>query len=138
MPVTRLNPSTLPSPILDLYSQVAIGSGRIVAIAGQVAFGPDGDLVGVGDLAVQAEQAFRNLKLALEAAGGTPADLLKYTIHVVDHRPEKIEPIFTAGRRVFGDEWPLSASTLIGVAALGLPDWLIEIDALAVVDTHVT
>jgi enamine deaminase RidA (YjgF/YER057c/UK114 family) len=131
--VTRLNPPTLAAPVLDLYSQVAVGTGRIVAVAGQVALDPEGNLVGSGDLAAQAEQSFRNVKLALEAVGATPADLLKYTIHVVDHRPEKIEPIFAAGRRVFGDEWPLTASTLIGVAALGLPEWLIEIDALAAV-----
>jgi len=52
---------------------------------------------------------------------------------VVGHRLELVDPIFAAGRRVFGDGWPRTASTLLGVEALGNPDWLIEIDGLAVV-----
>ncbi len=133
MTIERVNPPTLAPPVMDLYSQIAVApAGRVVAIAGQVAIDADGALVGPGDHAAQAEQTFRNLNLALAAVGCGPADLLKYTIHVVDHSPELIEPIFTAGRKVFGDDWPLTASTFLGVQALGLPDWLIEIDALAV------
>jgi hypothetical protein len=44
-----------------------------------------------------------------------------------------VEPIVAAGRRVFGADWPRTASTLLGVEALGNPDWLIEIDGLAIV-----
>lgn len=135
MSVERLNPASLARPVLDLYSHVAVAppGGRLVAIAGQVALDAAGDLVGKGDHGLQAEQAFRNLALALEAVGATPADLVKYTIHVVDTSPALIEPVFAAGKRVFGAQWPLVPSTWLGVAALGLPDWLIEIDALAVV-----
>lgn len=135
MSVERINPSTLARPVMDLYSQVAIGpsGGRVVAIAGQVALDVAGGLVGRGDHGVQAEQAFRNLALALDAAGATPADLVKYTIHVVDSSPALVEPVFAAGKRVFGAQWPLVPSTWLGVASLGLPEWLIEIDGLAVV-----
>ncbi|MCO1660599.1 RidA family protein [Pseudonocardia sp. S2-4] len=130
----RLNPPTLAPPVQDLYAHLAIGppGGRVVAVAGQVALDRDGVLVGPGDHAAQAEQAFANLRRALEGAGCRPADLLKYTIHVVDSSPALIEPVFAAARRVFGEEFPLVPSTWLGVAALGLPEWLIEIDALAV------
>lgn len=112
--VERINPPELASPVRDVYSQIAVGRGSaVVAIAGQVALDPDGHLVGPGDHGAQAEQAFRNLRLALEAIGWGPADLLKNTIHVVGHRPELVEPIFAAGRRVFGGDWPRSASTLL-------------------------
>lgn len=136
MPVQHLNPATLPAPVLDLYSQVAVtGPGaRLVAIAGQVGVDTRGELVGAGDLRVQAEQAFRNLRFALEAAGGRPADLIKYTIHVVNSDPASIEPVFDAARTAFDGELPPVPSTWLGVAALGLPEWLIEVDGLAAID----
>lgn len=134
MSVERLNPGTLAAPVMNLYSQVAVGSpgARLVAIAGQVALDSDGELVGAGDHGAQAEQVFRNLRDALTAAGCTPADLIKYTIHVVGSSPALIDPVFAAAKRVFGDEYPLVPSTWLGVATLGLPEWLIEVDALAV------
>ncbi|MDX3851760.1 RidA family protein [Streptomyces sp. AK02-01A] len=133
MPVQRVNPPTLAPPIQDLYAHVAIGTGtRFVAIAGQVATAADGTLVGPGDHALQAEQAFRNLALALEAAGAGPDDLIKNTIYVVRHRPELVGPVFAAAQRVFEGRWPRSASTFIGVQSLGSADWLIEVDGYAV------
>lgn len=135
MTVERLNPPTMPPPVDDTkYSHIAIGRGSaIVAIAGQIANDANGNIVGIGDYEAQAEQVFRNVAAALAAAGGGPDDLIKNTIHVVGHRPELIEPIFAAGRRVFGDDWPRCASTYLGVEALGHPDWLIEIDGIAVI-----
>ncbi|MEV6902177.1 RidA family protein [Amycolatopsis sp. NPDC051372] len=134
MTVDHLNPETLSPPVMDLYSQVTVGppGARLVAIAGQVALDRDEVLVGPGDHSAQAEQVFLNLRAALAAAGCTPADLVKYTIHVVDSSPALIEPIFAAAQRVFGDEFPKVASTWLGVSSLGLPEWLIEVDALAV------
>nr|WP_202488548.1 RidA family protein [Streptomyces sp. SID5473] len=121
-------------PIGGLYHHLAIvRSGSVVAIAGQIALDSEGRLVGEGDHAAQAEQAFRNVAAALAAVGCGPRDLLQHTIHVVGHRPELVEPIFAAGRRAFGGHWPRTASTFIGVQALGHPAWLIEVDGLAVV-----
>ncbi|MFJ6572456.1 RidA family protein [Streptomyces sp. NPDC091292] len=129
----RIDPPTLASPVMGLYSHVVVAPGtRFVAIAGQVALDRDGTLVGPGDHVRQAEQAFRNFRHAIEAAGATPDQLVKNTIHVVGHRPELIEPIFAAGRRAFDGHWPLSASTYLGVQSLGLPEWLIEVDGFAV------
>ncbi|MFJ4828874.1 RidA family protein [Streptomyces sp. NPDC088747] len=128
-----MNPVTLAAPIQGLYTHAAIGTGsRFIAIAGQIALDKDGNLIGVGDHEAQAEQAFRNFRAALEAAGATPDDLIKNTIHVVGHRPELIGPIFAAGQRAFDGTWPVSASTFLGVQTLGLPDWLIEVDGFAV------
>ncbi|HEX3779589.1 MAG TPA: RidA family protein [Pseudonocardiaceae bacterium] len=134
MTVEHTDPPELATPVLGIYSHIAVGRGSaVVAIAGQIALDVDGNLVGPGDHGAQAEQAFRNLSLALASAGCGPADLLKYTVHVVGHQPELVDPIFAAGRRVFGADWPRTASTLLGVQALGAPEWLIEIDALAVI-----
>lgn len=133
MSVDRVNPADLAPPIMDLYSHVAIGTGsRIIAIAGQVAIDANGELVGGQDHARQAEQAFLNLRTALAAVGADPADLLTYTVHVVDHRLDLVDPIYSAARRAFGGELPRTASTYLGVARLGLPEWLIEISGIAI------
>ncbi|MFD0903183.1 RidA family protein [Actinomadura sediminis] len=81
--------------------------------------------------AAQARQAFRNVKLALEGVGAAPVDMVRHNIYVVDHRPELVPIIFGAAQEVYGDPWPLAASTLLGVQTLGLPGWLIEVEATA-------
>ncbi|MFJ9210262.1 RidA family protein [Streptomyces sp. NPDC102264] len=135
--IEHLDPPELAPPVGGLYHHLSIvRSGSVVAIAGQIALDAEGRLVGEGDHAAQAEQAFRNVAAALAAVGCGPRDLLKNTIHVVGHRPELVEPIFAAGRRAFGGDWPRTASTLIGVQALGRPVWLIEVDGLAVIPAH--
>jgi len=134
MPLERVNPDTLCPPVLNLYSQVVVSSAaRWAFISGQVALDAQGHLIGA-DHASQALQAFRNLRLALRAVGADPQNITKMTLYVVDHRPELIEPIFAAGRVAFDGEWPLTASVFIGVHRLGLPEWLIEIDAVAALD----
>ena len=134
MPVEVLNPEGLPKP--DMYRQVAIATGtKLVFIAGQVARDVNGDPVGIGDLAAQTEQAFRNVATAVEAAGGSFADIAQLTVYVADWSPEKMAALGEgAGRAAaVADVDPLKPITLIGVAALGEPDLLIEIEAIAVV-----
>lgn len=128
----KLNPPALPAPPMNLIAQVVIApAGRLAFLSGQVALDAEGRLVGAGDHAAQARQCFANLKLALEALGAGPGDIAQMKIHVVDHRPERIPQVFIeGGQAVFGADWPLCASTYIGVAALGLPEWLVEIDAI--------
>jgi enamine deaminase RidA (YjgF/YER057c/UK114 family) len=89
-----------------------------------------GALVGPGDLAAQTMQAMRNVGLALAAAGASYADIV--TTYVVDYKPEYRAIINNARASFFGDG-PRPASTLVGVAALALPEWLVEIEAVAVV-----
>jgi enamine deaminase RidA (YjgF/YER057c/UK114 family) len=130
MPLDMINPGGLVTPAV--YSQVVVATGgRIVFVAGQVAWDAQGNVVGTGDMAAQARQAYRNVRIAVLAAGGTVADVAKLTTFVVGYRPELRGVIAEARAEVFGDHRP--ASTLVGVLALALPELLIEVEALAVV-----
>ena len=135
MPVELLNPATLPQP--EFYRQVAVATGtRTVYLSGQVARDGEGNPVGPGDLAAQVEQAYSNVATALAAVGGSFADIAKLTVYVVDWAPAKMAELFTGATRVaerLGID-PVRPTTLIGVAALGEPDMLVEVEAVAVLD----
>ena len=92
-----------------------------------------GALVGPGDLAAQTAQVMRNVGLALAAAGAGYADIVKITTYVVNYKPEDRTVVGKARAPFFAGGTP-PASTLVGVAALALPEWLVEIEAVAVVD----
>ncbi len=133
MTVELINPDGLPKP--EMYAQVGIATGtRTVYLAGQVARDADGKPVGTGDLAAQVEQAFVNVNTALTAVGGTFDDVAKLTIYIVDYSPEKMAAFGEGAMRAAGRLGvnPIKPVTLIGVAALGEPDLLVEIDATAV------
>ena len=116
------------------FSQVVVATGkRTIYTAGQVSIDERGELVGGDDLAAQTAQAMRNLGLALAAAGAGYADIVKITTYVVKYRPEQRAVIGKARAPFFASGEP-PASTLVGVAALALPDWLVEIEAVAIVD----
>lgn len=133
MTVEVLNPAGLPQP--DAYRQVAVATGtRLVFVAGQVAREADGSPVGAGDLAAQVAQALKNVATALDAVGGTFADVARLTIYVVDWTPDKMGALGEgAGRAAvaLGID-PVRPVTLIGVAALAEPDLLVEVEATAV------
>jgi enamine deaminase RidA (YjgF/YER057c/UK114 family) len=131
MPLEFINPDDLPTP--ESYTQVVAATGRrLVFVAGQVAEDTRGELVARGDLAGQARQAFANLGRALRAAGAEPRQVARITIYVVGHRPEYLPLISAARIAVFGDHKP--ADTLLGVETLAESGYLIEVDAIAVVD----
>ncbi|HEU4328733.1 MAG TPA: RidA family protein [Roseiflexaceae bacterium] len=135
MAISLINPDGLFAP--DTYSQVAVATGtKIVYLAGQVALDEQGNIVGPGDLAAQAEQAYRNVAIALRGSGATFADVAKLTVYVVDWRPDKMEQLVAGAMRVAADFGfdPRRPITLIGVAALGEPEFLIEVEAVAVVE----
>jgi enamine deaminase RidA (YjgF/YER057c/UK114 family) len=125
------NPSNMHRPRGYTHA-VAVDGGRLVFVAGQVAFDKDGNLVGKGDLRAQTDKALDNLVAALTAAGATPADVVKLNTYVVDYKPADYPIIREARARTFTGPNP-PASTLIGVQALALEDLLIEIEAIAVV-----
>ena len=115
------------------FSQVVVASGtRTIYTAGQVSIDEHGALVGAGDLAAQTEQAMRNVGLAL-AANASFADIVKLTTYVVDYKPEHRAVIGKARAPFFG-AGARPASTLVGVSALALPEWRVEIEAVAIVD----
>jgi len=127
----RINPDDLSRP--QTYTQVVVASGsRLVFVAGQVAEDELGNLVGAGDLAVQARRAFANVGRALAAGGARPDQVTKLTIFVVDFQADCLPAIEEGRAAVFGDHKP--ADTLVGVAALAHPGCLIEVEAIAVTD----
>jgi len=129
MTITYLNPEGLAEP--QGYQQVAIATGsRMVFLSGQVSDDATGAVVGEGDLAAQAEQALRNVGVALAAAGATWDDVVKTTIYVVDWSPEKIGALFEGLQRS-GAGAP-GPSTMIGVVTLADPRLLVEFDVTAV------
>jgi len=131
--IELLNPDGLPKP--DVYRQIAVASGsRMVFLAGQVARTAEGEPVGAGDLAAQVEQAYLNVATAMAAVGGSFNDVAKLTLYVVDWSPEKFPElgagVARAAARLGVD--PVKPITLLPVAALGEPDLLVEVDAVAV------
>ncbi|HET7176618.1 MAG TPA: RidA family protein [Gammaproteobacteria bacterium] len=131
MTLECINPKDLPVP--ETYSQVVVATGsRLVFVSGQEPEDVHGQLVGRGDLAVQARQVFANLGRALAAAGARPEQVAKITIYVVDHKREYLAIIEAARVALFGEHKP--ADVLVGIATLSNPDYLIEVDAIAVID----
>lgn len=130
MTLECINPKDLPVP--ETYTQVVVATGtKLVFISGQEPEDVHGKLVGRGDLAAQARQVFGNLGRALAAAGARPDHVAKITIYVVDHKREYLPIIEAARVALFGDHKP--ADVLVGIATLSNPDYLIEVDAIAVV-----
>lgn len=135
MVIELLNPEGLPKP--EPYRQVSVGTGsRTVFLAGQVARTATGERVGEGDLAAQVEQAYMNVATALTAVGGGFDDVAKLTLYIVDWSGDKMvalgEGVGRAAARLGVD--PVKPITLIPVVALGEPDLLVEVDAIAVLD----
>jgi enamine deaminase RidA (YjgF/YER057c/UK114 family) len=126
-----INPDGLPTPVA--YTHVVIATGtRSVFVAGQEPEDERGNLVGAGDLAAQARQVFDNIGRALAAGGARPDQVTKITIFVVNYHREQLPVIDEARAALFGDHKP--ADTLVGVEALSRPEFLIEVEAFAVID----
>jgi len=135
MPVQKkhINPPDLFSTRRLGFTHVVTSSpGTTVYISGQTAWDADRKIVGGDDLRLQAQQSFRNLRTALEAAGATPADVVFVRLYVVSYQPEHaavlspmLEEFFAGG--------PLPGSTWVGVQSLAVPGFLIEIEATAVI-----
>jgi len=131
MSLERPQPAALP---VTRYAQVVVARGsRLIFVSGQVSVDDRGQVVAPGDFAGQVRQAHVNLVAALSAAGATTGDIAKLTTYVVGYRPELLEAIRDARASVLGSV-DSPASTLVGVEALASPDYLIEVEAYAVVD----
>jgi enamine deaminase RidA (YjgF/YER057c/UK114 family) len=129
MPRQNLATGTPWEPVVG-YSR-AVRLGPLVHVSGTTANGPDGKLVGAGDIAAQVEQVFRNVRTVVEGCGGTMDDIVKITVYVTDaaHRPA----VAAARQRHFPDgRYP--ASTYLVVSGLAIPELLVEIEAVAMVE----
>lgn len=113
------------------YSQAikVTGAETILFISGQVDYDAKGAVGHPGDIAAQARAVYTALKAQVEAAGGTMASIVKINTYLVDvrHRTE----VAAVREEFFGKKTP--ASTLVGVTALAMPGWLIEVEAIAVI-----
>ncbi|GAA1236307.1 RidA family protein [Kitasatospora nipponensis] len=112
------------------YSHVAWGTGRLIAVSGQLAMDEQGRPVGLGDPAAQARQVFENLRRCLAEAGATFADVVKLTLYVTD--VAQLPAVREARDAVIDTARPPASSAVV-VAGLISPDYLLEVDALAVV-----
>ena len=130
MALERVNPPSLARP--SGFSHAVVATGRMVFLAGQVALGADGAVVG-DTVAEQFGRALANLLEALRAAGGSPDDLASLTVYVIDlddYRRHSAE-IGAAWRRLVGREYPAMAA--VGVSRLWDPAALVEIQGHAVI-----
>lgn len=132
MPKQFINPPAL-NPTAGFTHVVAATGGRTIHVSGQVSVNEKGEVVGRGDFRAQVERTFQNLGAALTAAGATFRDVVKVTYFVVDLKPEYVPFIREVRARHFDPQNP-PASSLVGVAALVVPEWLIEIELVAVVE----
>jgi len=132
MPKQHLNPPSLFSSIEHGFSQVVVTSGaKTVFISGQTAWDVNKKIVG-RTLGEQTRQALRNVKAAVEAGGGNLRDIVALRIYIVHHAERNLESVGSALREVFTTDPP--TSTWIGVSSLAVPDFLIEIEATAVLE----
>ena len=135
MPIRLLTPPAPPAPAV--YRQLSFATGpRTVYLAGRLPRTADGAPLGTGDLAAQVEQVYENLITALAGVGGTFDDIARMTCYVVDWSPELMPQLIDGAMRVAGRRGinPVRPITLIGVTALGEPDMLVEVEAIAVLD----
>ncbi|MEU8983813.1 RidA family protein [Streptomyces sp. NPDC048309] len=112
------------------YTHVVMGTGRFVAVSGQLSLDEDGKLVGEGDPGAQARQVFENLRRCLAAADATFDDVVKLTFFVTDMAHM---PAIRAARDAHIPADRLPAASAVQVAGLVRPEFLMEIEAFAVV-----
>jgi enamine deaminase RidA (YjgF/YER057c/UK114 family) len=129
--IEHINPDSLHKNPAFTQAVAVTGAAKTIYIGGQDAVDADGNIVGKGDVARQTEQVFRNLKEALKAAGAGLENVVKWNVYIVHGQS------LQAGFGVFQKEWGRRpnppAITGMFVAGLANPDFLVEMDAVAVV-----
>jgi 2-iminobutanoate/2-iminopropanoate deaminase len=125
--VTLLSPKSIHAP--RGYSHIArVSSGTLLFIAGQVSLDASGNLVGTGDFRAQTQQTFQNLQAAVEASGGSFRDIVKLNVYVLDVA-NLADYRDVRDRHIDVNHPP--TSTVVQVAALFRPEFMIEIEAVA-------
>jgi reactive intermediate/imine deaminase len=127
--VKRTNPPALSKPTGYTHIVEVTGPAKTIYISGQIAYDKDGNLVGAGDMKAQAEQVFKNLEIALTAAGAKFSDVVKMNSYITDM--SKVQAVRDVRAKYFADTAP--ASTFVQVAGLVRPALLLEIEVVAVV-----
>jgi enamine deaminase RidA (YjgF/YER057c/UK114 family) len=125
-----INPSGLVTPRGYTHVVTAEG-GKTVYIAGQVPTNSQGEVIGKGDLKMQIQQVYENIKVALKAVGADFGDVVKMTTYIVNYQPEHLTTLREVRSLYLSPTQP-PANTLLGVQALYHPDILVEIEVIAV------
>ncbi len=129
--VKYLNPEGLTNN--PAFSQMVVVSGAVktIYIGMQNAVDGSRNIVGKGDIAAQTEQTLKNIQICLDAVGAKPENIIKWNIYVAQGQP--IQPAFAVGQRWWGDRPNPPLNTVVIVAGFSPQDFLIGIDAIAVV-----
>ena len=134
MPKEYINPPQLFPSLQYGFSQIiASQGGRTVYLSGQVAWDEKKEIVGPGDLKTQVWQTFKNIEIAMHAAGGNLSDVVSMRIYIVEEVLEEEHHVSDALKQFFLEE-QAPTTTWIGVHALANKDFLIEIEAIAVIE----
>jgi enamine deaminase RidA (YjgF/YER057c/UK114 family) len=129
--VKYINPDGLPKNPAFTNVVTVTGPVKTVYIGGQDAVDASGAIVGKGDLKAQTEQILKNIQAALAAAGAQPEHVIKWNIYVL--QGQSVQDGFAAFQSIWGNPPNPPIITVVFVAGLGHPDFLAEIDAIAVV-----
>lgn len=136
MPKQSLNPPELFNSLQYGFSQVVTARGcRTIYLSGQVGWDAGQQIAGPGDLAAQTRQALRNIEIGLAAAGASLQDVVSMRIYILASELGHTAPIREALLEIFPGDPP--ATTWIGVQALANPDFLVEIEPLAIVEDEI-
>ena len=130
MPKREVTSASIRKPI-GVFSQATVveAKGRLVFVSGMTARRPDGSIAGIGNIEEQTRQVCENIKSAVEGAGGTMNDVCRVDVYV--RNMEHFDAIHKVRRQYFTP--PLPASTMVEVTKMVSPDYLIEINAIAVI-----
>ena len=129
MPKREVSTTAIRKPV-GIFSQATVveAKGKLVFISGMTARRPDGSIAGIGDITEQTRQVCENIKAAVEAAGGTLDDVCRVDVYV--RNMEHFDQIHKVRREYFKP--PAPASTMVEICKMTSPDYLIEINAIAV------
>jgi enamine deaminase RidA (YjgF/YER057c/UK114 family) len=127
--IELVRPHQLANDVPYAYAAVADGATKLVFTAGACPLDSAGNVVARGDVAGQAEQVMANLETALQAAGAELLDVVKTTVYVATRDRNDLVAAWEVVQRHFGEHD--APSTLLGVAVLGWPDQLVEVEAVA-------
>ena len=128
-----LNPKELgAAPKFYSHAVSLAGQAKLVYVSGQVSWGPDGRVVGAGDMRAQCEQVFKNVTAVLAAAGAGWGDIVKMNSYMVNLNAENVAT-FREARAAYLKPGQMPASTLVGVTSLVQPELLLEVEVVAAV-----
>jgi len=127
----HLNPDTLIKNPAFTNIVIVPAGGKTIYIGGLDAVTPSGEIVGKGDIGLQVDQVLKNLQSALAAAGASLENVIKWNVYIV--QGQSLQKGFQSFQRVWGNRPNPPAITGIFVAGLANPDFLVEMDAIAVV-----